>query len=122
VLLDELARRVTPGEVVALAPTLYPGQGVATTTAALVRREVVIQDEAAAASADWVLVSRRRAYLPAALLSRIDSGRGERVASRSRQGVNLSELWRFPGDPARGRTTARDDDDLRNGPPFPPSG
>lgn len=101
VLLDELARRVKPGEVVALAPTLYPGQGVATTTAPLVRRDAVIQDESAAATADWVLISRRIAYLPPALAARLALGRGERVASRSRQGVALSELWRFQKDVTR---------------------
>ena len=40
VLLDELARRADKGSVAALAPTLYPGQGVMTTTAALARRDV----------------------------------------------------------------------------------
>ncbi|WP_337174706.1 glycosyltransferase family 39 protein [Paludisphaera sp.] len=118
VLLDELARRVSPGEIVALAPTLYPGQGIATTTAPLVRRESVIRDEDAAGSADWVLVSRRRAYLPAALLSRIESGEGELVAARSRQGVNLAELWKFPRDAARPGGGG----EMGAGPSFPTTG
>ena len=39
VLLDRLAAEIRPGATAALAPTLYPGQGILTTTAALVRRE-----------------------------------------------------------------------------------
>lgn len=113
VLLDELTRRVKPGEVVALAPTLYPGQGVATTTAPLVRRDVVIQDEGAAVEADWLLISRRRAYLPPAVLARLASGRGERVATRARQGVNLSELWKFPKDAADSSQAREGREDLR---------
>ncbi|AMV37249.1 ArnT family glycosyltransferase [Planctomyces sp. SH-PL62] len=95
-LLDELARRVEPGEVVALAPTLYPGQGVATTTAALVRRDVVIRDESAVPEADWILVSRRRAYWSPELVQRLADPSARRVASRGRQGVWLSGLWKFP--------------------------
>ncbi|WP_165243708.1 ArnT family glycosyltransferase [Paludisphaera soli] len=93
VLLDELARRVQPGQVVALAPTLYPGQGVATTTAALVRRDVVIRDESAVAEADWILVSRRRAYWSPELTRLLADPSARRVAARSRQGVWLSGLW-----------------------------
>ncbi len=117
VLLDELARRARPGEVVALAPTLYPGQGIATTTAALVRREIVIQDQDAALRADWLLISRRLAYLPPAVLARLADGRGERVATRALGGVVLSELWRFPRDASRTPATDRDGGGLRAGAP-----
>ena len=96
VLLDELARRVGPGEVVALAPTLYPGQGVATTTAPLARRDAVIRDESSAGEADWLLVSRRRAYWSPELIRRLADPAAELVASRERQGVWLARLWRFP--------------------------
>lgn len=99
VLLDDLAGRIRPGETVALVPTLFPGQGVATTTARLVRKGVVIQDESAASKADWLLLSRRRAYWPAELARRLEDGSGRMVASRSRQGVWLGALWHFPTSP-----------------------
>lgn len=99
VLLDDLARRIQPGEKVALVPTLFPGQGILTTTSGLVRKDVVIQDESEASRADWVLASRRRAYWPDALARRLEDGSGQMVASRSRQGVWLGALWHFPKRP-----------------------
>ncbi len=97
VLLDELARRVEPGDVAALAPTLYPGQGAHATTGPLVRREVVLQDESAVGRADWVVVSRREAYWSPELRRSLEAADpADRIMVRSRQGVWLSALWRFP--------------------------
>lgn len=94
VLLDELARRADEGSVAALAPTLYPGQGVMTTTAALVRRDIVLQDESAVDRADWIVVNRRRAYWSPELIRAL-GGEPENdrwAATRTRQGVWLSAL------------------------------
>jgi 4-amino-4-deoxy-L-arabinose transferase-like glycosyltransferase len=96
VLLDRLAAEVRPGASAALAPTLYPGQGISTTTAALVRRDVILGDDDTAKSAEWLLLSRRRAYWKADLISRLESDGGRCVLTRSRQGVWLSALWHFP--------------------------
>ncbi len=105
-LLDELARRVDKGSVAALAPTLYPGQGVYTTTAPLARLDVVLQDDSAVPRAEWLVVSRRRAYWSPELARLLEEGEpGRRVMVRSRQGVWLSGLWRLPGN----RTTASRD-------------
>ncbi len=96
VLLDRLAAEIRPGARAALAPTLYPGQGTLTTTAALVRRDVVLQDDEAAKGSEWVVVSRRRAYWKPDLTARLESGMGQRVFTRNRQGVWLSAIWYFP--------------------------
>jgi 4-amino-4-deoxy-L-arabinose transferase-like glycosyltransferase len=102
VLLDELARQADKGSVAALAPTLYPGQGVLTTTSALAQREIILQDESAVPRAEWIVVSRRRAYWSPELTQTFDRVRehGLWAASRSRQGVWLSALWRVPRGPA----------------------
>ena len=47
VLLDRLAGAAAPDASAALAPTLYPGQGVVTTTQNLLRRGIHLEDEAA---------------------------------------------------------------------------
>lgn len=94
VLLDHLAALVPDGESAALAPTLYPRQGIAETTRALGRRELILADEEAAGHAPWVVVSRRTAYWRPELRDRL--AQGERVFSRSRQGVWLAAIWRFP--------------------------
>ena len=107
VLLDRLAAEIQPGATAALAPTLYPGQGIMTTTGALVRRDVILQDDAAARRSDWVLVSRRRAYWKPELKTRIESGTGHCVVTRSRQGVWLSALWHFPREDLREKPRPR---------------
>jgi hypothetical protein len=94
ILLDRLARAAAPEASGALAPTLYPGQGAVTTTLPLLRRGIVLQDEAAVAQADWVVVSRRTAYWSPALRDRI--ARQPPLATRSRQGVWLSGIWGPP--------------------------
>ena len=96
VLLDRLAAEIRPGTRAALVPTLYQGQGILTTTEALVRRDVVLQDGQAAKESEWVVVSRRRAYWTPDLAARLESGMGQRLFTRSRQGVWLSALWHFP--------------------------
>jgi 4-amino-4-deoxy-L-arabinose transferase-like glycosyltransferase len=96
VLLDRLARETQTGESAALAPTLYPGQGILTTTRRLVRRDVLLQDEAFVTRAEWLIVYRREAYWRPEVVARLNSGSGRRVSIRSRQGVWLSALWHFP--------------------------
>lgn len=94
VLLDRLVAEAQPGATAALAPTLYPGQGVACTTRAMGRRELVLGDQEAASHADWVVVSRRTAYWSPELRARL--ARGRQVFSRTSQGVWLSSIWRLP--------------------------
>jgi 4-amino-4-deoxy-L-arabinose transferase-like glycosyltransferase len=105
-LLDRLAAEANPGEKAALVPTLYPGQGILTTgfDRTLARREVILGDEEQSLRADWVVVSRRVAYLRREFLDRLKNEGGTRVATTSRDGVVLAELWHFPpsssGNPA----------------------
>lgn len=94
VLLDQLAREAEPEATAALAPTLYPGQGIANTTRAMSQRPIVLKDEDAALQAEWVVVSRRTAYWRPELRARLQQGRS--ILSRSRQGVWLASLWRLP--------------------------
>ena len=75
-------------------PTLYPGQGIATTTRAMAARSLILADEDAAATADWLVVSRRTAYWNAGLRARLAHGR--KVAEESRQGVWLSAVYALP--------------------------
>lgn len=96
-LLAGLAARVQPGQVVALVPTLHHVQAVATTTAALARRGILLQDQAAADHADWLVVFRRTAYWPQGLEARLNQGRA--VASNARQGVWLATLWDLSPNP-----------------------
>ncbi len=96
VLLNRLAAEIRPGATAALVPTLYEGQGILTTTASLVRRDVVLHDGEAASASEWVVVSRRRAYWNPDLTARLESGIGQRVYTRNRQGVWLSAIWHFP--------------------------
>jgi 4-amino-4-deoxy-L-arabinose transferase-like glycosyltransferase len=100
VLLERLARRAPPDAPAALAPTLYPGQGVRTTTRALIRRGIVLRDEDAALRAGWLVVSRRTAYWRPQLVARLEQSR--RVAARIRQGVWLSAIYQAPRETAPG--------------------
>jgi hypothetical protein len=103
VLLDRLTEEVQAGDSAALAPTLYPGQGVLTTTGPLARKEVVLRDESAAGDCDWLLVSRRRAYWRPELIARLSQPEGVLVATRTRQGVWISALWHFPAKKSKTR-------------------
>lgn len=106
VLLDQFVREAKVGETAALAPTLYPTQGLASTTRAMARGPLLLRDEDKALKADWVVVSRRTAYWKPALAKRLEQG--QLVASRSRQGVWLSGLWRFPPSAKTGVTATTD--------------
>ncbi|AGA26967.1 PMT family glycosyltransferase, 4-amino-4-deoxy-L-arabinose transferase [Singulisphaera acidiphila DSM 18658] len=94
VLLDRLVREAGPEGSAALAPTLYPGQGIASTTRAMSQRPVLLRDEDAALQAEWVVVSRRTAYWRPELRSRLSQSRP--VFSQGRHGVWLSAIWHFP--------------------------
>lgn len=91
VLLDELTRLVKPGQTVALVPTLAPNQGAVATTRAMARRDLVMADESAATTADWVVLYRRDAYWDLDTLSLILE---PPAYVRTRQGVWLSGIWR----------------------------
>jgi 4-amino-4-deoxy-L-arabinose transferase-like glycosyltransferase len=114
VLLDRLAREARPGSSAAMAPTLYPGQGILTTgfNRTLARREIVLQDEAAAARAEWLVLSYRTAYWRPEMVDRLRRGQGRLVSTRSRLGVELASLWHFPKSP--------DPDQVSVQPPSPP--
>ena len=96
VLLDRLAVEAQPDSSVALAPSLYPGQGILTTTGPLARRHLILQDEAAALRSEWVVLSRRRAYWKPELIARLTNGNGRCVFANKRQGVWLAAIWHFP--------------------------
>lgn len=96
VLLDRLSAEIQPGSTAALAPSLYSGQGILTTTARLARRGVVLQDQEQAMTSEWVIVYRREAYWQPALRRLFESGQGRPVFLRTRQGVWLSSIWHFP--------------------------
>jgi 4-amino-4-deoxy-L-arabinose transferase-like glycosyltransferase len=95
VLLDRLAHDAQRGAVAALAPTLYPGQGILTTNRALFARDIILKDEDAGISAEWLVLSRRTAYWRPEIRERLARGGGQEVAARSRQGVWLSAVWHF---------------------------
>jgi 4-amino-4-deoxy-L-arabinose transferase-like glycosyltransferase len=103
VLLNQLVRKGRPDATATMVPTLYSGQGVLTTgfNRNLARRGIILQDDASVAESEWVVASRRTAYWAAAWRERRERGGGRLVATRSRLGVQLSELWQFPGDGAR---------------------
>ena len=90
VLLDRLADQAQASDAVAMVPTLAPDQGKFATTRRLVRIPLVVGDGDAAASADYLLVSRRTAYWSPMIRARLATDRW--VAVRSRQGVWLSVL------------------------------
>jgi 4-amino-4-deoxy-L-arabinose transferase-like glycosyltransferase len=91
-LLDRLVREAPPDAPAALVPTLYPGQGVTTTTRPMARRPILLGDQESAPRAAWLVVSRRTAYWPGGLPERL--ARGRAVALRARQGVWLSGVFR----------------------------
>lgn len=93
-LLDRLVREAPEGAGVALVPTLYPGQGVACTTPAMARRNLILADTIEPGRTLWAVVSRRTAYWPEPL--RREFARGRVVATRERQGVWLSALVSWP--------------------------
>lgn len=96
-LLDDLARRARPNDSAALAPTLAPDQGKVATTGTLARLPVVLADEDAAGSAEWIVVTRRTAYWRPEVRALVEEATP--VAVRTRQGVWLSGLWHRPPAP-----------------------
>jgi 4-amino-4-deoxy-L-arabinose transferase-like glycosyltransferase len=93
-LLDELARRAQPGESAAMTPTLARWQGARSTPRALFERQrpLILGDQEAEPSADWVVVWRRTAYWNDEARRLVAEGKP--VAVRARQGVWLSALYR----------------------------
>lgn len=94
VLLDRLVEIAPKDAPAALAPTLYPTQGLATTTRPMFRARIILGDEHSARTAEWIVVSRRTAYWKPELTSRLEQGRP--VFTRVRQGVWLSAIWKLP--------------------------
>ena len=98
VLLNQLAHEAHRGATASLLPTLYPGQGAITTgfNRLLAVRDIILQDDSEAGGSEWVVVSNRTAYWHPRLVKRFESGKGRKVAIRSRLGIELSSLWHFP--------------------------
>lgn len=94
VLLDRLVELAPKEAPAALVPTLYPTQGLATTTRPMLRAHLILGDEHSALTAEWIVVSRRTAYWKPELRARLEQGRV--VFTRSRQGVWLSAIWNLP--------------------------
>jgi 4-amino-4-deoxy-L-arabinose transferase-like glycosyltransferase len=93
-LLHQLARRMTPGQTAALAPTLAPYQGAIATGRSLSARKTFLEDEQAAGTADFLVVYRRSAYWSPSVRDIV--ARGETLAENKRLGVWLSRLIRRP--------------------------
>ena len=94
VLLDRLLVENPDNRPSALVPTLYPSQGVATTTPAMARRDLILGDQETAPTARFLVVSRRSAYWSPQTQERIK--RGKIVFTRSRQGIWLSAIYAIP--------------------------
>ena len=90
-LLDRLLVENPGNAPTALVPTLYPGQGIATTTPAMARRELILADQEGVDNARFLVVSRRSAYWNPKVRERIEGGR--KIYVRSRQGVWLSAMY-----------------------------
>lgn len=93
VLLDRLVELAPKNAPAALVPTLYPTQGLATTTRPMIRAGIILGDEHNVLTAEWAVVSRRTAYWKPELKSRLEQGR--LVFKRSRQGVWLSAICKL---------------------------
>ena len=94
VLLDRLAAAAAPNASAALAPTLYPEQGIMTTNRGLFHRGILLQDEEAAARTPTG--SSSRAGPPTGAGSSATASTKRRpIATRKRQGVWLSGIWSF---------------------------
>jgi 4-amino-4-deoxy-L-arabinose transferase-like glycosyltransferase len=94
VLLDRLVKDLPPESTAALVPTLYPGQGIMTTTRAMARRPILLGDQETAFRSGWLVISRRTAYWRPELRPRL--ARGRAVFERRRQGVWLSAIYSVP--------------------------
>jgi hypothetical protein len=89
-LLGALVREVPSEAEVVLVPTLYPGQGIASTTRAMARSSILLRDEEFTATAPWLVISRRTAYWRPEV--RDGLARGRIVFENKRQGVWLSAI------------------------------
>lgn len=97
-LLGELARLVTPGEKVALTPTLAPSQGLVLTTRGLLKRDVTIADQEALPGADWAIIHRREAYWNEGVEALVRSTPPEAISGV--QGIWTAGIWRVsPREP-----------------------
>jgi hypothetical protein len=93
VLLDRLVRLAPPDASAALVPTLYPGQGINTTTRAMARRGILMGDQESVPRARWLIVYRRTAYWPTGFSQRLANA--SVVYERKRQGVWLSRIYQL---------------------------
>jgi len=75
VFLERLVQEVPAKATVALVPTLYPGQGIVSTTPAMARKPVLLADQEAISDATWLVVTRRTAYWPNGLETKLQGGR-----------------------------------------------
>lgn len=91
VLLDELAQRAQPEDSSALAPTLAPTQGLASTTRRLAQKKMALADQQAAESSEWVVIYRRAVYWTPEVRELVRSEKP--IAVRTCLGVWLSGLW-----------------------------
>jgi hypothetical protein len=94
-LLDHLVQAGPDTETVALVPTLYPGQGIMSTTRAMARRKLILADQESIATADLLVVSRRTAYWPKGLREKLSTARV--LYQRTCRGVWLSRIY-FVGE------------------------
>ncbi len=93
VLIDRLAREAQPEASAALVPTLVPNQGKMASNRNLVSgKQIVLRDQSALETAEWVVIWRREAYWSHETRELVRSSRPLYV--RSRQGVWLSGIWR----------------------------
>lgn len=92
-LLQALADAAPPNSTAALAPTLVPEQGKVSTTRALARRGISLDDQEAVPASAWVVIWRREAYWTPEVRELV-----KRPALRlqTREGVWLSGIWRRP--------------------------
>jgi hypothetical protein len=99
-LLNELAKELAPGDVVAIVPSLHHIQPAAAMTPALLAKKVRLAPQEERERAAWWVVARRTAYWPPDVAARTEQ-EGPRFVN-SRQGVWLSGAWPGPTAPEKG--------------------
>ncbi len=90
-LLDRLVQVAPPDGSAALVPTLYPGQGIMSTTRAMAKRKLILADQEALGTTNLLVVSRRTAYWPNGLREKIAGAR--LLYQRTCRGVWLSAIY-----------------------------
>ena len=90
-MLHQVSSHVPSNARIVLVPSLYPGQGVASTTRSMAAKSVILGDQEAIAKAEWIVVSRRNAYWPQELANKLEVSRV--VYRRACKGVWLSTLY-----------------------------